>query len=263
MVVIERRLAQLIPYRTIFFPNDDMVSAIVDKPSLGWLVRLFWTPAIVERARCVIRHERSSTLCIDLHRPTDRIWNGFSKSCRYDIRQGENKLSSVYIARNEERAGVNFLELYNAFALSKGDIPTITASALQRYEGYRDTFIAYLNGTAICGHIFLRDTVLRRARLLFSASKRFEDPEIAKACGLVNRFLHWREIRTYQSEGFEIFDFGGIREDQKDGITRFKMSFGGEILAENTYLCAGTPRLVRMIRGIYDSAILPARWARN
>jgi hypothetical protein len=107
--------------------------------------------------------------------------------------------------------------------------------------------------------MLLRDPYARRARLLYSASRRLEDPETGKICGAINRLLHWCEIRSYHAEGFKTYDLGGIRNDEVDGITRFKMSFGGEAVAENTYLCAGTPR----IAGVFHRVVVSLRFVRG
>lgn len=94
-------------------------------------------------------------------------------------------------------------------------------------------------------HIFLRDAEAGRARLLHSANRRLQEPEKARLCADLNRFLHWHEVRVYRDDGFHLYDFGGINEDRTDGIARFKMSFGGDLLREYTYLCAGFPWLGR------------------
>ncbi len=62
---------------------------------------------------------------------------------------------------------------------------TIKQSALSRYEGHADTFLAYLDGKPACGHILLRDTEIGRARLLYSASRRFDDRETARLCDML------------------------------------------------------------------------------
>ena len=94
-------------------------------------------------------------------------------------------------------------------------------------------------------HIFLRDAEAGRARLLHSANRRLQEPEKARLCADLNRFLHWHEVRVYRDDGFHLYDFGGINEDRTDGIARFKISFGGDLLREYTYLCAGFPWLGR------------------
>lgn len=253
MVVIDRRLARLIRYRTIFFPTRETSTRIVDDLRPGCVARLFWTPTEINQARRSASHQRSTTLGIDLRRTHNRIWNEFAKGCRYDIRQAEKEIDSIEISRNNQQSAHDFLRLHNSFPTTKGDVRLIPSQVLKRYGENSDIFVAYQDGRALCGHMLLRDSHARRARLLFSASRRLEDPETAKACGLINRYLHWFEIRAYLAEKFATYDLGGIREGEKDGITRFKESFGGRAIAENTYLCACAPRLVNVVHRVFHS----------
>lgn len=253
MITIERNLGGIVPYRTVFFPTDSVVGEISENLRSPWIARLFWSSTERERARRVIRHQRTATVCIDLSRPLDELFKGIAKNGRYDIRQAEKMGDRLRISCNEPGSGDEFLELFNSFARVHRQVRAITSAVLQRYQDYSDIFLGYYDGRLICGHLMLRDTNLGRARLLMSANRRLEDRETARVCGIANRFLHWYEIRSYRAEGFEVYDLGGIREDRNDGITQFKMSFGGEVRSEHTYWCAGNPWLGRTALRVLDA----------
>jgi lipid II:glycine glycyltransferase (peptidoglycan interpeptide bridge formation enzyme) len=49
--------------------------------------------------------------------------------------------------------------------------------------------------------------------------------------GRANRLLHWEDIRYFKSQGYLIYDFGGIGVDindkEKQAINKFKECFNG------------------------------------
>ena len=252
MVVIDRKIGGIVPYRVVFFPSDEILASLTERPHLSQLARLFWTATEVEKASHVVKHEPSATVCIGLQKPLDEILKGVAKNTRYEIRQAEKLGARMRIARNGPGMNAEIVALYNSLASAKTELSNIDESALSRYEGHSDTFVTYLDDRPVCGHVLLRDTHIGRARLLFSASRRFDDRETAKLSGFLNRFLHWHEICAYREEGFGTYDLGGIRQDRSDGITQFKMSFGGEVVAEHTYLCAGLPWLGTAARTMFE-----------
>jgi hypothetical protein len=191
---------------------------------------------------------------MDLTKPIDEIWKGMDlNNTRRAIRFAEKLGSRVRLERNGESADVCFLELYNSFATAKGDIACLNGRVLSRYKGNSDTFIAWLDDRPLCAHIALLDYDLARTRLLYSASRRFDNRETARACAVLNRLLIWHEIQLYRQEGLRVYDFGGIRADMSDGITRFKMSFGPEVVRENNYLCAGTRWFGQVVQRIFEN----------
>jgi GNAT acetyltransferase-like protein len=252
MITIDRRLGGLVPYKTVFFPTDRALHDLTERPKPTQIARLFWTASEPGDAARVVRRYRSATVCIDLAATLETISSGVAKNTRYEVRQAEKLGDRASIHRNRDGCVEDFLSLYNDFARSKPELSTINRSAVSRYGAHADTFVAYLDGKPLCSHVLLRDATIGRARLLFSASRRFEDRETARLCGVLNRFLHWREIALYREEGFATYDLGGIEEDDSNGITRFKMSFGGRVVKEHTYLCAGLPLLGRTAQALFE-----------
>ena len=71
---------------------------------------------------------------------------------------------------------------------------------------------------------------------MYSASVRFDESIDRKSVGFSNRYLHYAELIEYKKMGYEIYDFGGINEDESNkeqyNITLFKKGFGGEVKDE-------------------------------
>jgi hypothetical protein len=107
----------------------------------------------------------------------------------------------------------------------------------------------------------LRDPESGRVRGLYSASRRLDtdDPKKARLVGNLNRMLHRHNMRLYKEEGFDTYDWGGISDDRSDGRVRFKMSFGGAVVEEYTYLCAGWPQLGTIVQPLFDLAYVRVR----
>jgi hypothetical protein len=255
MVIIDRNLGGIVPYRAVFFPTDETLTELTERTMPTQMARLFWTATELRNANRVVRHEKTATVCIDLSGTLEALSKGVAKNTRYEIRQAEKLGDRIRIERNGPELTDKFLALFNDFVRSKPEVAAINHSMLRRYEAHADIFMAYLDGNPVCGHVLLRDVEIGRARLLYSASRRFDDRETARLSGTLNRFLHWHEICAYREERFSAYDLGGIKEDKADGITQFKMSFGGDVVKEHTYLCAGIPWVGRTAQALLEKVV--------
>jgi hypothetical protein len=255
MVIIDRNLGGIVPYRAVFFPTDETLTELTERTKPTQMARLFWTATELRNANRVVRHEKTATVCIDLSGTLETLSKGVAKNTRYEIRQAEKLGDRIRIERNGPELTDKFLARFNDFVRSKPEVAAINHSMLRRYEAHADIFMAYLDGNPVCGHVLLRDVEIGRARLLYSASRRFDDRETARLSGTLNRFLHWHEICAYREERFSAYDLGGIKEDKADGITQFKMSFGGDVVKEHTYLCAGIPWVGRTAQALLENVV--------
>jgi hypothetical protein len=252
VVILDRKLSGIVPYRMIFFPTADVVRQVTRKLAANCMARLFAADeGMGSNGSRVVWHNIGTTTCIDLQQSSDAILRNMAQTTRNRARQGERLGGHVQVERNGARAESDFLKLYEQLAAAKsGHLSRLDAAVLERYAACRDVFVIYLDGEVICGHVNLRDEGHpRRARALYSASRRFEDHKVAQLCGVLNCYLHWREIQAYQSENFKIYDFGGISRGTSpgaEGIDRFKLSFGGKTVQEHNYVCAGIPTLGRL-----------------
>jgi lipid II:glycine glycyltransferase (peptidoglycan interpeptide bridge formation enzyme) len=257
VVTIDRRLGRLLPYRVAFFPTAEYARHAVGELEPRGMARLIAADVNVAVASCVIRSGINATTCIDLNRPLEELRGRAHSGTRNKLGKAEKLLGRIEIVRNGPTAKHEFVALYQSLVNAKGSqVLPLNAGILDRYTDCSDIFIAYLDGTAICGHVNLRDDDISRSRLLYSASKRFDDAETARLSGILNCYLHWHEIVAYKDAGFDTYDFGGLSNGQRssaEGIDRFKLGFGGDVVEEHTYLCAGIPSLGRLILRLFDT----------
>lgn len=246
MIANCRRLFGIVPYWVLFFPTETAIAQATEQLPANRIVRLFYTSVKKDTGRNIFRIEETLASLIDLSAPLGALWKNLSLKTAEHVRRAEN-LGARLTVRDDRASPEAFLELFNDFARAKRvGVTPMSRKTLRRYLDFSDLSVVYLDGTPICGHIMLVDHELKRARLLFTANRRLENPEMARISGEANKLLHWWEIRHYKELGFQTYDFGGIREDPREGITRFKTSFGGSTVKEYTYLCAGAPALVRL-----------------
>jgi len=242
MVTITRRLAGVLPYSAIYFPDARTVRTMTDALAPTRIARLFFTSENVV-GRCVVARYLATTVISDLTAPVDALWKATHKDCRQGIRRAEKLGQRVSIERNGANGQRDFMDLLMALARSKKHVATINPRRLALFGDSADVFVAYLDGRPYCAHLYLSDPEASRARELHSATRRLEDAEEARTSADLNRLLHWHEMQLYREQGFRTYDLGGITAEATDGRARFKLSFGGEIVREHVYLCTGMPRL--------------------
>jgi hypothetical protein len=122
----------------------------------------------------------------------------------------------------------------------------------------------YFDGQPTCGRLVLRDEDGRTALMLNSCTRRFDEGSDTITVGLLNRYLHWHEMKTYQAAGLNNYDFGGVGP-RNAAVTNFKMSFGGQIRTLGLYFYAGSARpLWRVAHSLYTrwvgESLLYTRW---
>jgi hypothetical protein len=242
MVTITRYLAGILPYSAIYFPDARTIRLMTDALAPTRFARLFFTSQDVT-GRCLIGRYTATTVNSDLTVSVESLFKAMDSTCRRQIRRGEKLGSRVSIERNGTNGRRDFLDLLFALARNKDHVATISPKRLALFGEAADVFVAYLDGKPYSAHLMLSDREAGRARLLYSAGRRLEDAALARTSADLNRLLHWHEMQFYREEGFRTYDFGGITQEATDGIARFKISFGGTIVNEHVYLCAGLPRL--------------------
>ena len=173
------------------------------------------------------------TLHIDLSQSLDDIKASFDKGTSYEIRRAEKdgiKCSSDYSLDY-------FIEFFNEFAKAKG-IQETSSNYNQFDQPVRITAACFEDEVFVM-HSYMTDGT--RARLLMSSSLYLSEADSKKRAliGRANRLLHFFDIETFKAEGYRIYDFGGYAKSTEDkflqGINKFKMGFGGELIEEYNY----------------------------
>ncbi len=224
----------------VFFPNQDELLDLVQGLASNALVRVRQTTVELKSHPHLVQRSLFRTSHIDLRKDSESIYQEMdSKSCRYEIRKVEKVSDRLQIHFNDVRVFEDFLELHNDFVRLKGHTGPLAERRLQQYLPVSDVWVVYFDGRPVAGHLLIHDHCVKRVRLIFSATVRLQSPEAAKLSGPLNRYLHWHELKFYKSKAIEIYDFGGIG-DGSSSVAKFKLSFGGGRVAENSYVFAGT-----------------------
>lgn len=177
------------------------------------------------RRKLFFIREKFHTIRIDLTKSIDEIYSDFSKETKYEIRRAERDGVNVIYNYNEK----NFLEIYNAFAESKG-LNKITIDKLNSFKDHLLISASISNNEISSVHLYLCDGEI--TRLLYSARNtdcRLKNSEI----GIANRYLHYRDMIFFKNLNYKTYDLGGIAKSDNDnliGINKFKKSFGGNIV---------------------------------
>lgn len=259
MIVIDKTLKGLIPYRMVWFPTRAAARSLATELPLTHAARVEGADSDLTDAPCTVAHHVSLTLCLDLERPLGDLFGHFSATARAKIRRAEKLGSRVMVRRYDGQTYDQgcldeFAHLVNDVALHKPRVVLpISSQTIASYFPHAELFLLDFDGQLITGHLCMRDPQAGKVRLLSSASRRYEDRDTSRLAGVLNVYLHWYEAQTYRAAGFATYDFGGISPIDNPGVTRFKRQFGGEIVRQHSYLFAGLPLLWRIALPLFTT----------
>ena len=189
------------------------------------------------------------TLVTKLEQSEEELLSFIKKNCKYEIRRSERENSVEEIKYGEKIDDdiiIRFEKTYNKMFETKGlsgyafnrelieearKTNTLVVSCCTNAEGDNELFHAYLCDGENC-------------ILIYSASPLWDDDEKEKAkqIGMMNKYLHWKDILFFKEKGYKVYEWGGISSpDEPNGIDRFKMEFGGEVVQFNNYIIPKTP----------------------
>jgi Acetyltransferase (GNAT) domain len=224
--------------RLVFFPNLEECRRLLEDLNQNGVLRVCQTPIGLSKHSSLITEGVSRTICVDLTKDHETLLREMDRTCRYQIRKVLKMRGRTEIRRNDGQACDDFNRVYNDFVRRKRYTYPLSRRRFEEYRKVSDVYVVYLDGRPSCGHLVVRDDIIKRARLIFSATRRLKSEEDAKHSAPLNRYLHWHEFQTYKSEGFMLYDFGGGGAGTSS-VGRFNSSFGGFHLEENSYVLAG------------------------
>jgi len=246
MLVFERRITGIICYRVAFFPTHEQLHQLVEHLRPFDVLRVVSAPAPGSNEVRPIMRGAAQTTLVELSKGQDAIYAGMHANCRYKVRRADKMRERIEIAMNSDAAMSDFFVLYNSFVRVKRKMPTLKPRQLNAYLPHADIFMLYFDGQPTCGRLVLRDVEVRTALMLYSATRRLEPGADTIQVGLLNRYLHWHEMKTYQAAGMERYDFGGAGS-ANPSVTQFKRSFGGRLITYNYELYAGMAKAARRL----------------
>lgn len=171
---------------------------------------------------------------ISLEQTEDSILSNFRKKLRYDIRKIENldQVSSSIFYLSDLKEVDKFCEFFWKFSKIK-NIPSCNREMIIRMaKNIVVSWGSYNDSECVC-HMYLFDD--ERIRLLYSGMDVDGEDGSNNYASNINKFLHKNDILWAKSEGFSIYDFGGVslENDSLSGINDFKLGFSKTV--EKTY----------------------------
>lgn len=164
---------------------------------------------------------------LDLQQSVNNIWQGFTGTCRRNIKRAERRGLTIETVSPYTHVPVLYSILKESYSNSK--IPLVDISHF--FSVFRELApeqlrlsLAKLDGEVIAASCFLTDA--NRVYYWFAGTKRV--PGISAMASIV-----WDAIQHYSQTDKKIFDFCGAGwEGEEYGPGRFKAHFGG-ILTNN------------------------------
>jgi hypothetical protein len=240
MLIIEtnRSFFQLV--EVYYVQKLEDVDTLKQSLSINKILYIRQAPILLDLDRSAAWYRPFPTLLLNLRRDLGALFKEASSTCRNSIHRIDRLSSRATVRRNDSTAYADFLKLQNDFVARSSYTERLSKSQIDRLRPVVDIFVAYFDGRALCGHVFIRDQNIGRVELLFSASVRLGRGENPAFVSWMNRWLHWSEVCLYKTEGMLVYDFGGTATDtpRRAGIAGFKQSFGGTRVVEHSYLLA-------------------------
>jgi hypothetical protein len=204
------------------------------------IILLRGSPVRVASSSAIIRAEQNQTVAVDLSLPIPELLQRMRKDCRSTVQRGETLRERIQLRINETAARNDFLNLYNRFVEQKsfGARP-LTAARMKRIDRIGGIFVIYADGKPLAAQLVLRDEDERRANSVIAISARLDHDADLRLLGVATRYLDWQLMCLYKRAGFTTYDFCGFDIENLPSVSRFKLSFGGDVLTVYDYVIAG------------------------
>lgn len=222
-----------IPIREVWFAGS---GDAIPQPTLApQFLRVFHSDARIEGIPGHLRRTRTLLTRLD---DLDALEPTFGSTLRRHIRQSIERDDSRVVTDWNPQQLVRFADTFDAANPNRPNLARMLGLAA---VGGLGIAAALVGDVALCAHVYVEDTAIGLARLLYSFSARprrsvsdkreDESPETARFAALVaraNKALHWRDMQRYRDRGFRWYDWGGFSGQPDNGIDRFKLQFRGE-----------------------------------
>jgi lipid II:glycine glycyltransferase (peptidoglycan interpeptide bridge formation enzyme) len=176
---------------------------------------------------------KEQTSLINLEKTSEEIFNQINRTCKYHIRKAENIGVTINVDYSPTLQKCNqIMNEFSVFANKKSiEWSPERINALHKLNKIIISG-AFLKEERIVTHIYLHDG--NRTVLLHSYHK--SNISDKKLKGYANKCLHWKDMLSFKDFGLKLYDFGGINMQQHLGISKFKMSFGGDVVDCYSYI---------------------------
>lgn len=211
------------------------------------------------KERGLIKQEYS--LITDLKETEEVLNHNIKKNFRYEIRRAAKENVTVRVITAEEMEQEEellqiFVKTYNQMYVDKGMNCTFNLPLVKAYmKNHMIIFtVAYYKLEPLVFHSYIVGEC--QCRFFYSTSPFRTEKELASMIGRMNKFLHWQDILWFKKNNYEIYDWGGITDPEKqNGIDNFKFGFGGELVSNYSVIC-GKNFLINALISIYMKKVV-------
>jgi lipid II:glycine glycyltransferase (peptidoglycan interpeptide bridge formation enzyme) len=169
---------------------------------------------------------KEQTSLINLEKSSEELYSKINRTFKYHIHKAESIGITTHVDYSPTPQICNqIMSEFSVFA-NKKQIEW-NPNRIKALRKLNKIIIseAFLKEERIVTHVYLHDA--NRVVLLHSYNPK--DIADKKMQGYANKYLHWKEILSFKNFGLKLYDFGGINMRQHPGISKFKISFGGEV----------------------------------
>lgn len=189
-----------------------------------------------------VRGNLEYTLVSDLSESEEVLFKKIGKNYRYEIKRSEKENVEIrsFWGKEflvEEALFERFRTTYNEMYQMKNLKNTFNEKLAQSYlkSNHMAVMVSFYAGEPYVFHSYIYNKDY--ARLLYSTSPFRTDQEMANMIGRMNKALHWADMKLFRRMGIYTYDWGGISNiEQPNGVDKFKMGFGGEIISHYNVL---------------------------
>jgi hypothetical protein len=179
--------------------------------------------------------EITHTLVTDLTQDADLIISAISKSVLKEAKKAEAEGITCIFNNDVEK----FIEFYNKFAGNK-QLYQFNKKFISEYKDFNTIAYAMKDGEILAAHFYLVSKKLKLVRSFLSGTRNADDQFDKRMIGMANKLLKINTIHHFKKNNFETLDYGGIvlNTDNQSlkGITEYKMSFGGKVTTDVSFL---------------------------
>lgn len=170
------------------------------------------------------------TSLVDLTVPNEEIFKKFSDTTRNEINKTlRDDLYTVYFGKNSDE----LYSIYCNFEKAQSRVPVVK----KEMDVFTSPHIAY-KGDILYGLYVIESFPYMRVRSIFSKRLMENDTEMVKRISNAGRRLFWEVFQNAKKRGFLSVDLASVNMDNPGtrSIAKFKLSFGGNICKEYTYM---------------------------
>jgi len=190
---------------------------------------------------------QSVVLALEGH-SRDELWGNLSSACRRAVHKAEAQGVQIVAVEDATYTDV-YYPMCAAVYQTSGRLPHLSkafyaaAWDLLAAPGYLKVWLAVTGGDVIAGAVVLR----YRGTAYYLSGASYDEGQPLRP----NNLLQWHIIQWAAAQGCAQYDLGGA---VISGITRFKLSFGGE-LHSYTRLHRASSQVARLGRCVYAISI--------